>query len=54
MNNEWVYVEQIYTAFICVSELKPNGSSVTAVVLFCFGAAPLSKKAHCSHLGSIV
>ena len=35
------YIKQIYTAFIRVSGL--NGPSMTAIVLFCFGAAPLSK-----------
>ena len=36
--------------------VKTNGPSVTAIVLFCFGAAPLSKIAqlHLSHLGPIV
>ena len=35
--------------------VKTNGPSVTAIVLFCFGAALLSKIAlYCSHLGPIV
>ena len=37
------YIKQIYTAFIRVSGLKLWSLGDCNIVLFCFGAAPLSK-----------
>ena len=49
------YIKQIYTAFIRVSGLKLWSLGDCNIVLFCFGAAPLSKIAqYCSHLGPLV
>ena len=44
------YIKQIYTASIRVG-IKTNGPSVTAIVLFCFGAAPTGS-ASCNNWGS--
>ena len=45
MNIWMAYIKQIYRAFIQVSGLKLWSLGDCNIVLFCFGAAPLSKNA---------
>ena len=53
MNGVGLYKTNIYGLHSSLW-VKTNGPSVTAIVIFCFGAAPLRQIVDCSHLGPII